>query len=240
MARRIARAFCLWISGMKKFLAPILFGLFGALILVYLGVWQTQRLQWKEARLFQISKMISAAPVDLPDFAIPKAHQYLSVKLTGELLKDEVHVLTSRPPIGPGYRVIAKFKTKNRSILIDRGFIREGDKNKDRTLGFVEVTGNLLWPNEIDEFFTPDPDLKKNLWFARDLPWMSKYLNTEPILIVAREIKPSATEVLPWPINTTGIPNNHLQYAITWFALSIIWLGMTAYWISRIKRQKDL
>ena len=225
---------------MKRFLVPILFGLLGALILAYLGVWQTQRLQWKEARLLKISKMISAVPADLPNSVTPEFHQYLSVKLTGELFKDEVHVLTSRPPIGPGYRVITKFQTNSRSILIDRGFIRERDKNKDRVSGLVEVTGNLLWPNEIDKLFTPDPDFKKNLWFARDLPRMSKYLNTEPILLVAREIKPNVNEVLPWPIDTAGIPNNHFHYAITWFSLSIIWLGMTAYWISRIKHRKDL
>ena len=85
---------------MKRFLVPILFGLLGALILAYLGIWQTQRLQWKEARLLKISKMISAVPADLPNSVTPEFHQYLSVKLTGELFKDETCILEeiSEPP----------------------------------------------------------------------------------------------------------------------------------------------
>ena len=97
----------------------------------------------------------------------------------------------------------------------------------------------LLWPNEVDSSFTPEPDIEKNLWFARDLASLSNHFQTEPVLIVARSVNPELDQVLPWPIDTTGIPNNHLQYAITWFSLSIIWLGMTAYWISRMKRRRE-
>lgn len=225
---------------MKQFTVPVLFGLIGASILIYLGVWQTQRLQWKEAKLQTIESMISANPIDLPDLPNVEMHQYLPVSLKGEFVKDEVHILTSRPPIGPGYRVISKFKTNNIVVLVDRGFIREIDKNNDRTLGAAEVTGNLLWPNEVDSSFTPNPDLDKNVWFARDLSMLSTHLNTEPILVVARQIKPSFNEVLPWPIDTVGIPNNHFQYAVTWFSLSIIWMGMTVYLIWRIKSRQDI
>ena len=224
---------------MKQFTVPVLFGLIGASILIYLGVWQTQRLQWKEAKLQNIASMISANPTDLPDLPNVEMHQYLPVSLKGEFVKDEVHILTSRPPIGPGYRVISKFKTNNIVILVDRGFVREIDKNNDRTSGVAEVIGNLLWPNEVDSSFTPSPDLNKNVWFARDLSMLSMHLNTEPILVVARQIKPSFNEVLPWPIDTVGIPNNHFQYAVTWFSLSIIWMGMTVYWIWRIKSRQD-
>jgi surfeit locus 1 family protein len=37
----------------------------GVVILVTLGVWQVQRLQWKEALMAQIEQGLSAAPVDL-------------------------------------------------------------------------------------------------------------------------------------------------------------------------------
>jgi len=45
---------------------------------------------------------------------------------------------------------------------------------------------------------------------------------------------------MPWPIDTIGIPNNHFQYAVTWFSLSIIWMGMTVYWIWRIRSRQDI
>ena len=102
---------------MKQFTVPVLFGLIGASILIYLGVWQTQRLQWKEAKLQTIESMISANPIDLPDLPNVEMHQYLPVSLKGEFVKDEVHILTSRPPIGPGYRVISTFITNNIVVI---------------------------------------------------------------------------------------------------------------------------
>lgn len=224
---------------MTKYLAPILFGLLGVSILLYLGIWQIQRLQWKQEKLNKISAMMSATPKDIPNEIDPISHQYLAVKLSGTILGEKVFVLTSRPPIGPGYRVISKLKVNERFVLLDRGFVKESNRNHISSLGLVNVTGNLLWPNEVDSSFTPEPDVEKSLWFARDLASLSNYLQTDPILIVARSVNPEMDQVLPWPIDTTDIPNNHLQYAITWFSLSIIWLGMTAYWISRMKRRRE-
>jgi len=223
---------------MTKYLMPIMFGLLGISILLYLGIWQVQRLQWKEEKLEKISAMILAVPKDMPNAVDPVIHQYLPVKLRGEILDENAFVLTSRPPIGPGYRLISKLRVNDRLVLLDRGFVSESNRDNISNPGVVNVTGNLLWPNEVDSSFTPEPDLDKNLWFARDLLRLSNYFQTEPILVVARKVKPEIEQVLPWPIDTTGIPNNHLQYAITWFSLSLIWLGMTAYWISRIKRRE--
>jgi len=45
--------------------------------------------------------------------------------------------------------------------------------------------------------------------------------------------------VSPWPVSRAGIPNNHLNYAITWFLMAAAWLGMTGYWLWRIRRQSD-
>jgi len=43
--------------------------------------------------------------------------------------------------------------------------------------------------------------------------------------------------VTPWPVDTAGIPNNHRQYAITWFSMAVLWLGMTAFLVWRITRR---
>jgi surfeit locus 1 family protein len=37
-------------------------------------------------------------------------------------------------------------------------------------------------------------------------------------------------------VDTAGIPNDHLEYAVTWFALALVWLGMTAYFLRRPER----
>ncbi|KUJ80461.1 cytochrome oxidase biogenesis protein Surf1, facilitates heme A insertion [Ruegeria marisrubri] len=215
---------------MRRILFLLIFGLTGLAILLSLGTWQVQRLAWKEALLADIEARISGDPVGLPESPDPEADRFLPVAVSGELLPGEVHVLVSVKQVGPGYRIIAPFRVGDRTILLDRGFVRIEDKDKDRQTGPMEVTGNLHWPDEIDGY-TPEPDLKENIWFARDVPALAAELDTEPVLLIAR----SRTDpgVTPLPVDTAGIPNDHLQYAVTWFGLALVWAAMTAYFLWR-------
>ena len=101
--------------------------------------------------------------------------------------------------------------------------------------GVITVTGNLHWPDEVDGF-TPDPDTLRNQWFARDVDAMANHLDTEPTLVILREMSVSDAPVTPLPVTSDGIPNNHLGYAIQWFGLALVWLGMTAFLAWRIRR----
>lgn len=219
----------------RRLIIPLLFGLIGAAILVGLGTWQLQRLSWKEAVLADIASRIGAAPVALPDAPSPETDRYLPVTVPGRFTGEGLEVLASRKQIGPGTRVIAVFETDTgRRVLIDRGFVAEADHAAPRTVTAATVTGNLHWPEETDSF-TPPPDPGRNLWFARDVPAMAKALNTEATFIVARE--PTGDGIEPLPVDTSGIPNDHLNYAITWFSLAVVWLGMTALLLWRISRR---
>jgi len=221
---------------MQRFLMPLLIGLVGAGILISLGVWQVQRLAWKNAILSDIEARIAQAPAQLPDSPDPERDTYLPVVLTGQFGSEELHVLVSQKRIGAGFRVIAPFETDTgRRVMVDRGFIRDEAKASERAKGQASVTGNLHWPQEIDSY-TPAPDLKAEVWFARDVPAMADALGTEPVLLVAAEVSPETAGVTPLPVDTAGIPNNHLQYAITWFALAFVWLSMTGYWMWRLRR----
>jgi surfeit locus 1 family protein len=53
--------------------------------------------------------------------------------------------------------------------------------------------------------------------------------------LVARRSDSPAAVLSPMPVDSKGIPNDHLQYAMTWFSLAVIWLCMTIYFISRLK-----
>ncbi|MCR8827587.1 SURF1 family protein [Pseudosulfitobacter koreensis] len=224
---------------MGRILFLIGIGLGGAAILISLGVWQVQRLTWKQGILADITARISAAPVALPDEADPVDDKYLPVTVTGTFDQGVIYVLVSQKQIGAGYRVIAPLVTDaGRRVLIDRGFVRDEDRGAvTQPDGSVTVTGNLHWPQEIDGF-TPEPDLDRNIWFARDLPAMAQVLNTEPLFVVARETSLPDATVIPLPVDTDGIPNNHLQYAITWFSLALIWVGMTVVFALRGTRRR--
>lgn len=225
---------------MRSVLFAIIVGLVGAGILIGLGTWQVQRLAWKQGILAEIDTRIAAAPQPLPARPDPDRDAWAPVEITGTVLPGELHVLVSRKNVGAGYRIIAPLLTgEGRRILIDRGFVRAADKHAPRSLGPVTLRGNLHWPREVDSY-TPAPDLPGNIWFARDVDQLAEALDTAPVLIVAAtQTDPGVT---PMPVDTAAIPNDHLQYAITWFSLAFIWTAMTALflWRARRARKPDL
>ncbi len=220
---------------MKRLMFAIVIGGLGVSILMSLAVWQYQRLLWKEGVLEVIETRIHQPAVALPSKPDPARDAYLTVHLDGRFRPQELHVYTVHERLGPGYRVISALETlKGRVVLVDRGYIRANDKTKTRSAGEAQIIGNLLWPDEANSM-TPPPDLDGNLWYARDVAAMSKLLMAEPILAVVREgsIQNSGDEFLPMPVSTALIPNNHLQYMVTWVALALVWGGMTGLFVLR-------
>ena len=211
----------------------VIIGMGGAAILIWLGTWQMQRLAWKQSVIADINARIVADPVMLPDGPDPERDAYLPVRLQGMLGSDQIHVLVSGKDIGAGYRVISALTTDTgRRILVDLGFVPAPQKDTVDVVGTAELTGNLQWPQETDGF-TPEPDLKNNIWFARDVPAMAASLNTDPVMLVTRSGVLQSKAVSPMPVDTARIPNDHLQYAITWFSLAAIWLAMSIAFLRR-------
>lgn len=218
----------------KRMIFPLLLGVIGTAILISLGVWQLQRLAWKEDLLAKIDARIAAAPVAVPAQPDPEADKYLPVFAEGRFTGEHLDVLVSRKQIGAGVRVIEVFESEGRRLLVDRGFLPEDQRNQPRDTQVTRVVGNLHWPEEVDGF-TPAPDAKTGLWFARDLPAMATALTSEPVFIVARE--PTGAGIEPMPVDNSDTPNDHLGYAIQWFGLAFVWLGMTVYLLWRINRR---
>lgn len=221
----------------RRMIAPLLFGLVGVAILLNLGAWQLRRLDWKTEIIETIEARISAPAVPVPVHPDPDADRYRHVRAAGEILPGELHVYTSVPPHGVGYRIVVPLRLADgRHVLLDRGFVPIEEKNAERLVGPITVEGALQWPREADSF-TADPDLDENVWFARDVSLMSEALDTEPVLLVA-EASDDPNQPMPLPV-TVNIPNDHLEYAITWFSLALVWAVMTVHWLWRIKRRTD-
>jgi surfeit locus 1 family protein len=219
----------------RRMILPLLFGLIGAGILVWLGVWQLQRLAWKEAILSDIASRLDHAPVALPLSPDPVRDVFLPVEVAGKFTGEDIAVLTSRKEIGAGYRIIAAFETGDgRRVMVDRGFLPEEDRARPQAVRQAAIVGTLHWPQETDSF-TPPPDAATGMWFARDVPAMAMALGTEPVLVVAQS--DTGDGITPMPVDATGIPNDHLSYAITWFSLAVVWLGMTVLLLWRIRRR---
>ena len=221
---------------MKRVLFAV-FSIAGTAVLLWLGNWQLDRLAWKQTVLDQIDQRIAAPAVPVPPIPVPSEDTYLPVFAEGRFEQEYIRVLVSQKRIGAGYRVISAFKTEGRRILVDRGFIglsKSSDMQADQA---VVVQGNLHWPDEVDGF-TPAPDLEKNIWFARDVRALSEALQTQPILIVASQISPPDQNIKPLEIDSSAIPNDHLQYAVTWFSLAAIWIMMSGAFLWRSRKKK--
>jgi surfeit locus 1 family protein len=224
---------------MRHFWFIVFIGFAGTACLLYLGKWQIDRLYWKLDVLKKIDQKIAAAPVLLPAEPSESVHKYLSVEISGQFLQESIRVLASKKRYGAGYRIIHVFRTNGRRLLVDLGFVGlETDYDIDLSSD-ISLVGNLHWPDEVDNF-TPEPDLENNIWFARDVERVASALQTEPILIILKDSTLKDKNIKPMPIDTTHIPNDHLQYAITWFSLAIIWALMSCLfiWTTRQKAVK--
>jgi surfeit locus 1 family protein len=216
-----------------RLMFPLLLGLGGVVILLALGFWQLDRLAEKEAYLAQIDARIGAEAVDLPATPDPERDRFLAVRLDGRITGGPLRVLASTKDLGAVYREIVAFETDGRTILVDLGVDQIDDPTPVLPTGQLAITGNLHWPDETDGW-TPEPD--GELWFARDVDAMAAALRTEQVMVVLRSSDSPALPVTPMPIDSSLIPNDHLEYAITWFSLAAVWLVMSLFLIVRTRR----
>ncbi len=229
---------------------PTVFTLPAVLLMLGLGVWQLQRLQWKEALIAERTERIAAAPIALPG---PDADvgdlEYRHLAAQGEFLHDKEIFLGARSMNGnTGYHVITPFKLSDgRIVLVDRGWIPLERKTADK-----RAAGNVAGPVALDgvlrlngrqTWFVPDnrPDL--NFFFWVDLPTMAKLAglpDTETRYFVEAGNTPNPGGFPIGGQTRINLPNDHLQYAITWFslaiALSVIYI---LYHRQRDKEAKD-
>jgi surfeit locus 1 family protein len=204
-------------------------------LLVGLGVWQLKRLQWKEGLISEIEARAKGPPITLKE-AIElsragKDPSYYRVRVKGLFENDKERYLYALSNDGePGWHVITPFDSDEGDlVLIDRGFVPDGLRDPSARAdgqfeGEVEVTGLVRLP-ESQGLFTPDNEQAANRWFWRDLNGMIFSMYPTATMDPAPLFLEAETSDVPggWPQGgqtRLELPNNHLQYAITWFLLA--------------------
>ncbi len=221
---------------MRRYLFPVILGLVGVSILTSLGFWQLRRMEEKRLYLDEIEARISNAPISLPVVPQEGPHKFQAVVAEGRFTGETLAVLAGQKGGSPGVLLVEAFALPDgRRILVQRGFIEDDQRDATRSVTEARVEGHLHWPQDTNAF-TPPPDQKTGLWFARDVPAMAAALKTEPTLIVASQ--PTGDGIMPLPVDTSGIPNDHWGYAIQWFLLAATWAGMTLFLLWRIRARK--
>jgi len=204
-------------------------------VLIGLGVWQLQRLKWKEHLLAQIAAVQHAPAKPLVDaLADARAgHDVSFVRVTATCpgIADAPFVELYGVVDGrAGVRLVSACTTPGAGwsgVLVDRGFIDTDDKIRPPSDGKattpVVVTGVLRKPDPPNAF-TPQHGPGQPMFFWRDVAGISKALNAPnmaPLMLAAET--PTAANVKPVAL-PPEIPNNHLQYALTWFGFAFVLL----------------
>ena len=214
-------------------------------ILVALGTWQVQRLKWKEGLLARIDALQHAparplGPV-LDDLARGADGDFVRVTAICPGLSTAPYLELYAIREGQaGVRLVSACgvaAARYRSILVDRGFVPLSRKDKatraqGEPQGPVTVVGVLRWP-ESRGMFTPADDVKGNVWYLRDPAAMAAVLhwgNVAPFYVDQESPVPPGGLPAPGKL-VVNLPDNHLQYAITWFGLGAALIGVYGYWL---------
>lgn len=202
-----------------------------------LGLWQMERREWKSDILDRITTNQAAPPMTLDQLLSgnPLRHEYGRVKVAGTFQHDHEFFLAARSLKNKvGLQVIVPFKTDDgRLILFDRGWVPSRDpatRGAGQPSGPVEVTG-LVRRSQIRARFAPENVPDKNVWFQADVPLMRKMAGAAPdpkldTFFLEADATPNPGGVPVGGQTRLDIPNDHLQYAITWFLLALALIGV--------------
>jgi surfeit locus 1 family protein len=233
--------------GIRPLLWPTLITLPAVVGALALGTWQVQRLQWKNELIAERQARRDAPPLaGLPSHFNAAEHEFRKVRVEGRFLHTKELYLAARSERGnAGYHVLTPLALEGGgTILVNRGWIPLERKSPEtrqpgQLPGKVAVEGYLRLPPPRG-WFVPDNEPDKNFWFYVDVPAMARKMQLA-------DVKPYIVEAGPaempggYPrggITRFELPNDHLQYAITWYAMAAI--GTVIFLLYHRKRAREM
>jgi surfeit locus 1 family protein len=235
----------------RSILLAALFTLIGLGVLVGLGLWQLERKAWKEALIARLEERLAHTPMPLPapnswERLGPDEAEFRHVRFDADVRYDQQALVFAagsalRPDVsGPGYWVFAPAKLPDGSVVVvNRGFLPQGREDAKISAagappGRTDIIGVLRWP-EPRGLFTPADDPAHNRWFVRDpaaIAAAKGWGRVAPFYVEQEAPVPPGGWPQPGPLQV-NLPNNHLQYAITWFGLAAALIVVFALWAPR-------
>lgn len=212
-----------------------------------LGVWQVQRLAWKNDLVARVAARAHAEPAAAPGAdtwpalqADPTAEEYRRVRLSGEFLHDAEQLVQAVTERGAGFWVMAPLRTADGSLVwVNRGFVPSASRwqatcEAARCTGPATVTG-LLRRSEPGGGFLRRNDPTAGRWFSRDVQALSAAAGLPPAAVAPFFVDAGADTPCATPDGPVGgltvlrFSNNHLVYALTWFALAAMTVAATVF-----------
>lgn len=204
-----------------------------------LGTWQVQRLAWKTDLIGQRAASLAADPVALPVFGPAATPDELAewsfrrVRMTGRFLHDKELYQAAKSLNGnSGYHILTPFERTGlpggaeQTVLVSRGWVPLDHKDPatraaGQIPGEVTVTGIARVPGT-NAWVVPDNRPSENFWFTIDTKVMGDFVDeTLAPVYVEADATPVPGDLPKGGQTRSELPNDHLQYAITWYALAI-------------------
>jgi surfeit locus 1 family protein len=218
---------------------PTLFSLPVFVFALGLGVWQMERREWKRDILDRITVNQAAPPMPLEELVKgdPLRHEYGRVTLSGTFLHDkEFHLAARSMKNDVGIQIVTPVSTDDgKIVLFDRGWVpstrkEPAKRTEGQVAGKVELTG-IVRRAQVQRQFAPDNMPDKNVWFHVDVPLMRQMAGgaPDPVLdtfFLEADAKPNPGGLPIGGQTRLDIPNDHLQYALTWFGIALALAGV--------------
>jgi len=210
-----------------------LFVLPAMLILIALGVWQVERLHWKEALIARVAEREADAPMPLRDAIdlaskMPEAQrdeiEFRRVRISGAVAPVKPVPFAALDPDDVRRELVA-VKAENAIIFLD---VRTPEGQAPLAgAGTFDGAGVLRFGRPANSF-TPPNDPAHDQWFWPDVKAAAAARGlADPAPFYLAVEKPGGP---PNPAATPVLPNNHLSYALTWFGLAISLMGVYLAW----------
>lgn len=220
---------------------------------IALGTWQLKRLQWKLDLIERVEQRVHAPAVAAPG---PErwrqinagADEYRRVRLTGTFLYALTARVQASTELGGGFWLLTPLRSADGSVvLVNRGFIasKASVQQEAEDSGVVVVTG-LLRMSEPGGGFLRHNDPAADRWYSRDVQAIAAargLARVAPYFVDADAASSGAgqktgAQLQERPVGgltVIAFHNNHLVYALTWYALALMVAGAWC-WVGREER----
>ena len=200
-----------------------------------LGAWQIERRAEKHALIARVEARVHAAAQPLP----PRADwgsdlAYTRVRATGTFLHDRETLVQAVTAYGGGWWVMTPLRTDTTTLLVNRGFVPADRRDPaSRALGQpggrVTVTG-LIRASEPGGGFLRRNDSAADRWTSRDVAAIARArrLSETPPFFLDADATPNQGGYPLGGLTVIAFADNHLVYALTWFALAALSIGGAA------------
>ena len=207
-----------------------------SLICFSLSIWQVKRLEWKKNLISNIEKAYNSDSININVLSGDlRNFKFKNVYLEGTFINEKSMFLGPRVNKDQvGYHLITPFLLKDgRYILTNRGWLKEIIKIREPNKEYL-IKG-ILKESDIKNIFTPKNNMEKNLWFYISTKQMSEFSEIKLVDNIFVDLIGSNPNDKLTIINSSipKIVNNHLQYAITWAILGLLFLVMNYIYSKR-------